>query len=356
MTAPGGVRPRARHKIRPPARQKRGAMNAIAQALRPLRPLAVLALPIVALPLVALPLVAVSLVALSLGLLGYGAPAFAATSATSATSAASAASAASAGPAAARGDAYLRLAHLSPNTPPVDVYLYSFGAANAIVVLKHVAYGTVSPYQTVADGDYTVAMRLAGAAPASRPVLSTTVNVARGHAYTVAGMGPKSGLRLQVIDDRLRCPQGSAMVRVIQASLRQHEVTVTADGQVLSRRQAFATVTSYHMVRPGTWTMRAAGTSEHTTAQVTLAAGSIQTLVVIDDPGHLALTTLQDAAGSTVAPAGGAATGFGGTAAKPGRSPLTWLALTTAGLLATLAGVARYRRIRWARRALARIR
>ena len=41
---------------------------------------------------------------------------------------------------------YLRLAHLSPNTPPVDVYLYSFGHARAMIVLKHVGYGTVSPY------------------------------------------------------------------------------------------------------------------------------------------------------------------------------------------------------------------
>src|SRR5690348_153892 len=27
----------------------------------------------------------------------------------------------------AKGSGWLRLAHLSPNTPPVDVYLYSFG-------------------------------------------------------------------------------------------------------------------------------------------------------------------------------------------------------------------------------------
>jgi hypothetical protein len=90
---------------------------------------------------------------------------------------------------------YLRLAHLSPNTPPVDVYLYSFGHAQAMIVLKHVGYGTVSPYETVASGEYTVAMRSAGAAPSSKPVLSATINIAPGSAYTVAGMGPKAGLR-----------------------------------------------------------------------------------------------------------------------------------------------------------------
>jgi len=126
------------------------------------------------------------------------------------------------------GDGWIRLAHLSPNTPPVDVYLYSFGNAKAMIVLKHVAYGTVSPFEKVASGEYTVAMRGAGAKPGSPPVLSATVNVAAGGAYTVAGMGPAKALRLQVLRDRLTTPKGQSLVRVIQASLRDHKVTVTA--------------------------------------------------------------------------------------------------------------------------------
>ena len=288
-----------------------------------------------------------AVLALSLGLLGYGGPA---------AFAAASGAASAVRPPVSRSDGYLRLAHLSPNTPAVDVYLYPFGQASAIVVLRHVAYGTVSPYRNVASGEYTVAMRLAGTAPATRPVLSTTVSVTAGHAYTVAGMGPKSGLRLQVIGDQLSCPPGRAMVRVIQASLRQHLVTVTADGQVLSRRQAFATVTSYRTVGPGTLTLRAAGPSERAASQVTLAPCSIQTLIVLDDPGHLAITVLGDAAGSQVTPVGGAETGFGGTAARPGGSPAGWLALAVAGVVLSLAGLVRLRRVRWARRAAASIR
>src|ERR1039458_5163750 len=59
------------------------------------------------------------------------------------------------------GTGWVRLAHLSPNTPPVDVYLYSFGDPSARLVLRHVSYGTVSPYQEVPAGDYTVSMRAA---------------------------------------------------------------------------------------------------------------------------------------------------------------------------------------------------
>jgi len=39
-------------------------------------------------------------------------------------------------------------------------------------------------------------------------------------------------------------PRGKALVRVIQASLRQHRVTVSAGRQVLAGKEAFARVTS----------------------------------------------------------------------------------------------------------------
>src|SRR5579871_2001548 len=120
---------------------------------------------------------------------------------------------------AATSTGWIRLAHLSPNTPAVDVYLYSFGNSDAQIVLHHVAYGTVSPYEAVTAGDYSVAMRAAGASATSQPVLSTSVTITARHSYTVAGMGPESGLRLQVMNDDLTTPSGQALVRVIQASL-----------------------------------------------------------------------------------------------------------------------------------------
>jgi len=246
--------------------------------------------------------------------------------------------------AASHGVGWLRLAHLSPNTPAVDVYLYSFGNSHAMIVLKHVSYGTVSGYQSVKSGDYTVAMRSAGAAASAKPVLSTSVNVVAGDAYTVAGMGPLSGLRLQVMRDRLSTPPGKALVRVIQASLQQHRVTVTAGRQILAGREAFARVSSYQAVSPGQWAVHADGASENAASTVTLAAGSIHTLVVLDHPGHLWLASLEDAAGSKVVPDGGIAAGFGGTAPLPGSSPMPWLATLAAGMLLALAGAAGLRR------------
>jgi hypothetical protein len=247
---------------------------------------------------------------------------------------------------AATGDGYLRLAHLSPNTPAVDVYLYSFGDPNAMVVLRHVAYGDVSPYEPVTSGEYTVAMRDAGAPASAKPVLSTTIDVLSGHAYTVAGMGPVSGLRLQVIDDSLAMIRNAALVRVIQASMHQTSVTVTAGATTLGSDLNFTTVTAYKSVAPGTVTVKAIGASEQGSGIFTLAPDTIYSIVVLDDSGHLKLESLVDSSGSKVAPEGGAQTGFGGTAARPGAPLLPWAAAAAAGLLLAVAGTLRLRRRR----------
>ena len=241
---------------------------------------------------------------------------------------------------------WIRLAHLSPNTPPVDVYLYSFGNSTAQIVLHHVAYGTVSPYEAVTPGDYSVAMRATGASPSSQPVLSASVTVAADHAYTVAGMGPEKGLRLQVIDDSLTAPAGKSSVRVIQASLKQQVVKFYCScGGDIAPKASFASVSPYQPIPPGTWTMSAiVSGSTKASLPVRLVAGTVHTEVVLDGSNGLEIVDLLDAAGAGQPPAGGVTTGFGGTAGHGPGSPAPWLALAGAGALVTLAGGVRLRR------------
>lgn len=253
-----------------------------------------------------------------------------------------AAAPASASPATPR-TGWIRMAHLSPGTPPMDVYLYSFGDSGARTVLHHVAYGTVSAYKAVTAGAYSVAMRPAGASPASQSVLSASVTVRTGRAYTVAAVGPRPGLRLQVIRDDLTTPGGKALVRVIQASLKQHLVTVSWNGKVIASKLPFASVTSYRAVSPGTERVSAGGDAG---SAVTLAAGTIHTLVVLDGTGGLEVADLEDGAGSGHAPAGGAATGFGGTAAHGPGSPVPWMMVIAVGSLLAVTGGLGLRRSR----------
>jgi hypothetical protein len=242
---------------------------------------------------------------------------------------------------------WIRLAHLSPNTPPVDVYLYSFGNSHAMIVLHHVSYGTVSQYEKVAVGEYTVAMRGVNASPTSQPVLSTSVQITAGGAYTVAGMGPAKGLRLQVIPDRLTTPPGKSLVRVIQASLRYQKITVDANHRTLAKNINFAHVTSYVPTPPGSFDVHFAGMGAKGSSDISLAAGTIHTLVVLDTSHNgLQIANLEDAAGSAVAPSGGPDTGLGGTAPGPAPSPALWVGLVAAGALITAAGAYRMHKVR----------
>ena len=80
------------------------------------------------------------------------------------------------------GMGWMRCAHLSPNTAPVDIYLYSFGDPMAMSVLRHVPYGEVGMYMETPAGEYTAAIRPAGAPASEAPELSANIMVHAGHA------------------------------------------------------------------------------------------------------------------------------------------------------------------------------
>lgn len=216
---------------------------------------------------------------------------------------------------AAPGDGYLRLAHLSPDTPAVDVYLYASGHGIPRLVLRHVGYGVLSPYQRLQSGTYRVAMRPADAAPSSPPVLSTRVRLHARESYTVAGLGPYKGLTLRILEDTLTAPAGRVAVRVIEGSLERPAVTVTAGRRTLAGDLRFPSVTGYRSMRAGPTTVRVTGGSgAPVTSRLTLPAGSVHTLVVLDGTSGPRLLDLRDAAAPGSTPRGAVETGLGGLA------------------------------------------
>lgn len=218
---------------------------------------------------------------------------------------------------------WLRLAHFSPGAPAVDVYLYPFGGSKPAMVLKHVSYGTASPYQSVDAGQYTVAMRKAGAGDATPPVISSTVRVTKGRAYTVAGLGPGSALELRTLEDQLSAPKGQSGVRIIQASLNQPSVSVRLSSQEASKLR-FPTSTPYRTVPSGTANVRVTAGSASASHTVLLSGRSTHTLVVLSATGSTPkLLDLTDSAGPNTQPQGGVEAGLGGlandaTASRPG--------------------------------------
>jgi hypothetical protein len=258
--------------------------------------------------------------------------------------AAAPAASASTGAAAASSDGWVRIAHLSPKAPAMDMYLFPFGDPAHATVLRDVAYGDVSAYLALSPGQYTVAMRGFGAPASSAPALTTSFMVSAGTAYTLAALGPDPGLRVEVLRDQTTASAGRALVRVFQASLKEPQVTVSYGADVLARQLAFGAATSYAPVPPGTQTVRFTASGEQAQMRVNLATDSVHTIVVLDDSTGLKVDVLTDAAGSQIMPAGGAGTGFGGTAPRPPADLTPWLLLITAGTALAAVGYGRLRR------------
>jgi len=248
------------------------------------------------------------------------------------------ASAASASGSAAAGQGWVRCADLSPGTPE-EVYLYPFGNPSHPMMLMHQGYGSVSEYMPVAAGQYTLAMRPPGASASSPPTVSTSFMVSAGSNYTVASIGSASSRRLKVLDDQMAAAAGSkALVRVIQASVKQPQVTVSVGSNVLARELAFGAASSYQSVQPGSPTVTFSAAAGHAAMAVKLTAGSVHTLVVLDGTSGLKIDNLTDAAGSTDSPKGGAATGFGGTAPRAGPGLVPWVGTLAGWVLLAVAG------------------
>ncbi len=122
----------------------------------------------------------------------------------------------------------LRVAHMSPNAPNVDVYLED------TAVLEDVEYGAVSGYLSVAAGEHTVTITAAG--DPGTEVFSGPVTVAAGTDYTVAATGelgedvdrPFEPLVFE--DDTSEVADDEARLQVVHASPDAPAVDVTAGG------------------------------------------------------------------------------------------------------------------------------
>jgi hypothetical protein len=209
---------------------------------------------------------------------------------------------------------WVRIAHLSPDTKPVDVRLASLGGSSTVIAVDDVAYGSVSKYLTLPVGNYAVAMRAAGSSASSTPVVQTFVAVKAAGASTVAVFGKNADLKTKVIGDALTLPKaGKARVRVVQASTSADAVTVTAaPATTIVSDASTETVSPYADVKAGTWKLTATSGTRTTTETVALKAGQIASVFVLDDAsGGITLRRVLDSASVGNVPKGFLATGGG---------------------------------------------
>jgi hypothetical protein len=125
-------------------------------------------------------------------------------------------------------EAAVRVAHMSPDAPNVDI------GVDGSTVLEDVAFGAVSDYLALAGGSHTVTITPAG--DPETVVFEGDVTVEAGTAYTVAAAGEVSEGADQpfeplILEDDNEPPSGdTARVRAVHASPDAPAVDITAGG------------------------------------------------------------------------------------------------------------------------------
>jgi len=125
----------------------------------------------------------------------------------------------------------VRVAHLSPNAPNVDVYV------DTSAVLQDVPFGAVSDYLELESGTYSVEITAAGDPDTS--VFQGDVSVAADMAYTIAAIGELGDDSDQpfeplVLEDDNELPgSDTARLRAVHTSPDAPAVDITAGDTVL---------------------------------------------------------------------------------------------------------------------------
>jgi hypothetical protein len=175
------------------------------------------------------------------------------------------------------GMAMVRVAHLSPDAPSVDIYV------NGSRALSGVPYKDISNYLPVPSG--SVNFKVTPANAATPVVIDATVNLNNGGNYTVAATGFLASIQPLLLEDD-RGTTGQAKVRFAHTGPDAPAVDVAVTGgPVLFSNVSFRQATGYPQVAPGTYDLevRVAGTSTVALAVpgVTLRSGTNYTIFAV---------------------------------------------------------------------------
>ena len=177
-------------------------------------------------------------------------------------------------------DARIRVAHLSPDAPAVDIYI------DGKKRLTNVPYEGVSDYVALPQGAHTFEVRATGTTPDSPAAFKESAQLGAGKAYTVAAVGKVAQLKGAIYSDSLNPPAaGKAKIRMLHAAPDLGRVDLGVKGSApLFSKVAFPTASPYAEVSAGSYDLEArkAGSNDALlSATVPLAPGSIYTVTAI---------------------------------------------------------------------------
>lgn len=190
-----------------------------------------------------------------------------------------------------QGTTQVRVGHLSPDAPAVDVWV------DGVRTLQHVAFKTISDYLSLNAGQYRIQVSPAGAT--TPIVIDAAVVLEANKAYTIAATGLLSANDLKplvLVDDRVPDAQ-KAKLRFVHTSPDAPAVDLAVkNGPVLFSNVKFREAGSYLSVAASLYDVevRLAGTTTVALSvpKVALAAGVNYSIFAIGQAGKNTLAAL----------------------------------------------------------------
>ncbi|RCW77282.1 DUF4397 domain-containing protein [Saliterribacillus persicus] len=203
-------------------------------------------------------------------------------------------------------NAMVRILHASPDAPEVDVYL------NGDAVVEGAGFKAATDYMEVPAGEHEVEIYPAGTM--DEAVISETLTVEAGMAYTVAATGMLDSLELTVGMDSMEVADGMTKVRVGHLSPDAPTVDVgLIDGDTLFEGATFPAITDYMELDAGTYDLEirtAEGDQVLDLSGTTLEENTVYSVFAVNTAENLEVLMLEDYSGSM--PSEMPQTGLGG--------------------------------------------
>ncbi len=179
--------------------------------------------------------------------------------------------------ASAQSPSFVRVIHASPDVGTADVFV------DGGLLLSSFQFGAVTNYVAVPAGPHKVQIALVGKGIGAA-VISETLAVSPGLAYTVAAVGTKAtGLSLKVfIDNNLLSP-GTAKLRVYQLSPDGGAITVSAQGSTLLSGISYQGASNYLPMSVGAYTFNVTSATHNSTLPMdaTLKANTVTSVFTV---------------------------------------------------------------------------
>ncbi len=196
-------------------------------------------------------------------------------------------------PVAAETPAFIRVVHASPDVGTVDVFM------DGKKLLSSFQYASVSNYLPLPSGPHTIKIALIGKGIGA-PVITQTLPVDTGKAYTIAALGMQADktLSLEVFEDDNTVAGNNAKVRIYHLSPSMGSVDVSENTHKVVGDIVYSHASDYISIPAGMYTFNVAVTSTNASIPIStqLAAWTVTSLFAIgllNGNPHLRFVTTQ---------------------------------------------------------------